>query len=235
MVKLKRRGREVELPAVRFKGSDGLAVVAPLVEKGATAGTHCRVRSPNWYGRVDGRHVPLCPNKAASEQLLAAKLGEAALAKAGVGDCYAAPQARPLAEHLADYRRELEARDNVPRYVKMVVRGLEELFAGCGFERPRDFDAGKASQWLASRRAGESARPNLDPKQEEYTRAEVAELLGVKPFSVPPLVRRHRLAAEGNGRARRYPRTTVEALLDAREGAVSVATANAHLTHLKGF
>jgi hypothetical protein len=47
-VKVKRKGEEIEVPAVRFRGSDGKMTTAPVVEKGKQAGTHCRVKSPTW-------------------------------------------------------------------------------------------------------------------------------------------------------------------------------------------
>jgi integrase len=88
--------------------------------------------------------------------------------------------------------------------------------------------------WLAGlRRHG--AWGALLPDKQEWTRKQVAALLGIKPASVPPLVRRHRLRATGKGKARRYPRATVEALRDRQGQGASVETANQYLTHLKGF
>jgi integrase len=54
-------------------------------------------------------------------------------------------------------------------------------------------------------------------------------------FSVAPLVSRHNLPATGKGKARRFPRRTVEALQDRQAGEVSIATANGYLMHLKAF
>ncbi len=63
----------------------------------------------------------------------------------------------------------------------------------------------------------------------------VAELLGVERYSVPPLVARHGLKADGNGRNRRFPRETVETLLALRRSGVSVGTTNQYAMHAKGF
>jgi hypothetical protein len=57
----------------------------------------------------------------------------------------------------------------------------------------------------------------------------VAALLGIKPASAPPLVRRHRLQAMGKGKARRSPRATVEALQDRQCQGASVETTNQYL------
>jgi hypothetical protein len=61
-VEIRRRGKKVKVPAVRFRGSDNKWVVAPLTAKG----DRCRVPSPTYYGWVNGEEVPLCANQAAS-------------------------------------------------------------------------------------------------------------------------------------------------------------------------
>jgi integrase len=58
---------------------------------------------------------------------------------------------------------------------------------------------------------------------------------GVKPSAIPSLVRRHRLAAVGNGKARRYPRETAEALRALRARGRSVKTSNLYLDAVKQF
>lgn len=218
-------------PAVRFKGQDGKPVVAPLTRNG----DRCRVASPVWYGRVNGERVALCTNKAAAELMLSDLIRKAEMGKAGVVDPFEAHRDRPLAEHLADFRRDLEARDNSPRYTEMVASRLEDLIRGCGFALIRDLDASRAQDWLADLRRKGKQRAALPPGQEWFTRNEVAALLGVKPFSIPPLVSRHRLQAQGQGKARRYARATVETLQDRQSQGVSVATTNQYLAHLKAF
>jgi hypothetical protein len=91
-------------PAVRFRGSDGKMLTAPVVMKGKGAGQTCRVFSPNWYGRVKGERVTLCTNKAAAELMLADLIRKAELAEQGITDPYEHPRRRPLVEHLADFR-----------------------------------------------------------------------------------------------------------------------------------
>jgi integrase len=138
-------------------------------------------------------------------------------------------------EHLADYRRDLETRDNNPRYVEMVVSRLEALFKGCGFVFPPDLSAHRAADWLADLRKKGRARAELPPGKEWFTPRAAAPLLGVKMLSVGTAVRRLGLAAEGYGRSRRFPRATVEALQARLAGGASVETSNQYLTHLKAF
>lgn len=57
----------------------------------------------------------------------------------------------------------------------------------------------------------------------------------MQPAAVTPLMKRHRLAAAGNGKARRYPKATAEALTARRGTGASIATVNRHLTAVKAF
>lgn len=220
-----------DVPAVRFKGRDGRTITAPV----ATDPTRCRVESPIWYGLVNGEPVPLYSDRAASESRLADLVRQADRRAAGYGSDCEEHLDRPLAEHLDDFTAELLARDNVPRYVATVRFRLDELFAGCLFVSARDFDANRAAVWLADLRSKRADRPQIPTGQTEFTRDEVADLLGVQPCTVPKAVSRHHLAAAGKGRARRYPRSTVEALLRQQEAGASIGTSNAYLRHLKSF
>ncbi len=75
----------------------------------------------------------------------------------------------------------------------------------------------------------------IDPAKEQYTKSELAALLKVSLAAIPPMIRRHRLTVTGNGKARRFPRATAEALLALRTKGRSVRTCNYYLTALKGF
>jgi integrase len=68
-----------------------------------------------------------------------------------------------------------------------------------------------------------------------FTAREAGKLLGIKPASFRTNVRRNRLPAEGKGKARRFPRATLEALHDRLAQGASVETSNQYLTHLKAF
>ena len=59
--------------------------------------------------------------------------------------------------------------------------------------------------------------------------------LGIDPSCVPSLISRHRLPATGQGKARRFPRETVEALRRNRGRGVSIKTANEYLSDIKAF
>ncbi len=195
-----KNGRTVE--AVRFKDEEGKTVTAPLTRNG----DRCRVPSPVWYGEysdADGiRHrVPLCANKAASEQMLTQLLGKAGLGRLGMRDPFEAQRLRPLAEHLADFHRELSSRNNAPRYVDLVISRLRALLDGCAFHRIADLSASRAADWLADLRRRGRPAAELPAGQEWFTPREAAALLGIWPLSVGTAVRRLRLDDSGQGPA----------------------------------
>jgi integrase len=57
----------------------------------------------------------------------------------------------------------------------------------------------------------------------------------MKPPALSALVRRHRLEATGNGKARRYPKATAEALWSLRTRGRSIKTSNLYLDAIKQF
>jgi len=232
-----KKGRAVA--AVRFR-EDGKTITAPITQKGKGAGKLCRVPSPVWYGRysdADGieQRVPLSENKVAAEQMLNELVKKAEMGKAGILDPYEEHNKKRLAEHLIDFRRHLEAKGNAPSYVETVYSRLRDLLTGCKFVFPPDLSASRVAEWLAGLRQPGRPRVDLEPGKDSFTLNEVAALLGIKAESVAPVVRRQRLQASGQGKARRFPRATVETLLDRQGTGASVETTNQYLTHLKVF
>jgi integrase len=236
-VKRKRKGQEVELAAVRFK-VDGKWVVAPVVESGKQAGTHCRVVSPTWYGRVKGVVVPLCTNKAAAEVMLADKIREAERGVAGMVDPHDKHNKAPLAEHLDAWRDDLLAKGTTRGQVDLVVSRARRVVEGCGFAKLPELvaaDSATAVQAFLAEMRRPAIAPDLPRGKTEWTKAELALALGVQPCTVNALVRRHRLDAMGNGKARRYPLPTVLALLEQSSQGNSIQTSNHYLAAIKQF
>jgi integrase len=75
----------------------------------------------------------------------------------------------------------------------------------------------------------------FDPTKGEYTRKELAKLLGVSVHAITPMIRLHKLDATGENRKRRYPRSTAEALLAMRSRGKSIKTSNGYLAAIKQF
>jgi integrase len=224
-------------PHAKFKGRDGRFVLARLCRDGQ----RCLVVNPHWYfSYKDVRTGKLqtqrgYTDRKATEHLACRLEKRAAQEVEGLVDPFEAQRRRPLDEHVADYRRELEARDNVPRYVDDVVSRLTVLLDGCGFRFTTDLSASCVMNWLADRRSMGRPRIPLEAGKEWYKAAEAGAILGITSRSLGGAVRRYRLAAVGLGKARRFPRATIEALQDRLCRGISVQTSNGYLTHLKSF
>jgi integrase len=207
------------------------------VPKGTPGARRAKEKSAKWYGRVPGaiRPIPLCENKEAAKVMLNELVHRAGLATVGLANPFEAHSKRRLSEHLADFRRELDARDNAPRYVQLVFSRLTALLDGCGFVFMADLSASRSMDWLADLRRKGRPRVELPAGQEWFTPREAATMLGIKALSVGTAVLRLGLEAKGNGKARRFPHATVEALQDRLARGVSVQTTNDYLSALKSF
>ncbi len=203
----------------------------PILRPGFTSKTDT---SRKWYATVDGKHVPLCRDKAASQKLLNKLLTDATLREHGVGDSYADHRKRPLADHLMDFAAALRAKGDTAKHVKLTLSRLQAALDGMGAVRLADLDAGKAGDWLTARRADREP-VRLPEEQELFKLTEVAALLGVKPAAVTKAVQRNRLQATGKGKARRFPRPTVQDLADRAGRGASAETVNHHARALRAF
>src|SRR5262245_15502752 len=176
-------------------------------------------RTRKWYGRyVDEngvkQRVPLSPNKVAAQQMLAELVKQVERKRAGLYTPGEEHARRPLTEHLADYERELRSRGIGDEQGRQTAGRVRAVLEGCKFVFPRDIQAARVREFLAQLRK-DPARPVV-PAEEWFTPVELAKLLGIGRAAVTSLIRRHRLRAtgKGKGRARRFPRATVEALVD---------------------
>jgi hypothetical protein len=216
----------------RYLDSDGRQV-----PKGTPGARKVKEKSAKWYGRVPDslKPVPLATNKVAAQQQLAMMVKKAELGRAGIHDPFEEESKRLLSEHLEDFRRDLAARDNAPRYVQLVVSRLTALLEGCGFLYVTDLSASRAVDWLAELHRKGRFRIVLPAGQESFTPREAGAVLGIKSLSVGTAVRRLGLEATGKGKARRFPRATVEALQDRLARSASVQTTNDYLSALRSF
>ena len=63
---------------------------------------------------------------------------------------------KPLAAHLDDFRRHLDAKNNTGKHVRQTVHRLTTAFDGCGFRRLADLSATRLSAWLKEQRDAEA-------------------------------------------------------------------------------
>jgi hypothetical protein len=112
----------------------------------------------------------------------------------------------PGGSHLADFEAALLAKGITPRQAEAVASRARRVLTGCGFVFMADLSASQTMQYLATLRESGRAMPPLDPGKTSFTGDELAAAIGVRPYAVRGLVRRHGLSATGKGKARRFPR-----------------------------
>jgi integrase len=110
-----------------------------------------------WYVRYrtpDGtvKTVPGHADKEATRQLEARLLREAAREQEGMVNPFAEHAKRPLAEHLADFCRALEAKGDTADHARHMCTCIRTLLDGCRFVRIADVQASPVAEWLAGRR-----------------------------------------------------------------------------------
>lgn len=220
-------------PHVRIK-ERARSVLYPLTKDGA------KYLKPSkcWYFEYRDSHGTIRRKKGfndlkATETLASETERNASRVRSGYADPLEEHVRRPLADHLADYATHLEAKGNTPDHIQRVVGRCRALFEKCGFVYPLDTDAGRVADWLNTLRR--NAEPVAIPPGDEFRPGDVALLLGVHPSAVSAMVRRLQLPATGNGKARRFPRSTVEALTQQRAKGASPQTINHYIAAVRAF
>jgi integrase len=219
-----------DTPGARF-------VKSRKVKAGTPGAKKVKKKSSKWYGRVPGstKPVPLSANRVAAQQILAELVKKSELRKAGITDPFEDHRKRLIAEHLDDYRRYLEAEGNCKAHVAKTCAQIRAILDGCGFLFIPDIAPEKVTEFLHGLRR-DPVRPALPTGQEWFTPRElVAALGGIRPPRLARMLRREGLSVAGQGKARRYPRLTVEALQDRVCRGIGIATSNGYLTAAKGF
>jgi integrase len=220
---------------VRYVDADGRQVT-----KDTPGAVQVKERAKKWYGQnVPGwprsKRVPLATHKATAQAMLNRMVEDAIRGQAGLTDRYREHRGRPLAEHLADYRRSLEAKDDSPDHVRITCRILETIFESCRWETLANISASELLILLSDlRRDREPVQ--LPDGQEWFAPIEAARILGVTRGAVSKAVKKHRLpAGPGQGKAKRLPRATVQTLAERQARGHGTETANRYLGALKRF
>ena len=169
----------------------------------------------------------------ATEQLANEKARKSERLRSGYADPAEEHVRRPLAGHLKDYAAYLEAKGNTPDHTALTTGRVAALLSGCGFVFPLDADAARAAEWLnVLRRDG---APLDIPAGGSFAPGDVARLLGVSGAAVRAAVKRLNLTATGNGKARTFPRSTVEALVTNKAKGCAPETVNHYIRAVRGF
>jgi integrase len=196
-------------------------------------------RLKRWYGKFRDakgsiKKVPLSTNKAAAQTMLNDLLTKVERERAGLVDHTAEHATTPVSTHVAAWAADFSAGGSSGKHVRQTVGWVQRVIDETRVVFLSDLTAEKVRRFLADLRTDKPAK-SLDLQLETYTRNELAALLDVKPFSVPSLVKRHRLEALGNGRSRRYPAATAAALVALRSRGMSAKAANHYLAAIQQF
>ena len=194
-----------------------------------------------WYIRYrdeNGKQVKksLSGNKAVAEKMARKILTELDRRKSGLIEPWEEQRKRPLSEHLAEWRGAQVARGNDPDHINNMIRQTQRLLDGSGALLPDDVSESRVKIALAALH-GSKITPAPALTQAVYTKAEVAQLLRIRPCGVTKLVHRRGLKPTGNGKARRFPKAIVEVLLKERRlrTGYSTRSINQHVMAVKSF
>ena len=220
-------------PHARLKWR-GRSTLFPLTKDGR----HYLRPSKCWYFKCRDaagtiRRVKGFADLKATEQLAAETERNASRIRSGYTDPTEEHSRRPLVDHLKDYAAALEAKGGTIDHVRQTAGRIAALLSGCGFAFQQDVDTGKASEWLTGRRR--NGVPVELPTGDTFTPGEAAKLLGISGVAVRSSVKRLSLAATGNGKARTFPRATVEALVTNRAKGCGPETVNHYIRAVRGF
>src|SRR5262245_41454143 len=197
--------------------------------------------SSKWYGEYRDEHgnmkrVPLEKDKDASRHMLRDLEKEAAHARRGLANPKLEEHLRrPLRNHLEDFKTSLEAAGNTATHIQQTVAAVLRALDACEFVYIADLDASLVEDFLIRLRQQGRALPTLPEDKEWFTKKELAALLGVSKLAIPPMIRRHKLKTTGQGKDRRYARSTAEFLLTQRSAGKSARTSNYYLVAMKSF
>lgn len=220
-------------PHVRLT-MNGRTVFYPLSKDG----TKYLRKSKSWYFDYRNENGIVRRKKGfadlkATEQLAAEMERRASRIRSGIIDPTEEHARRPLTQHLADYGSYLDAKGNSPRHCQHTLSNIRAMIDGCGFVFSFEADVGKASEWLTSIRRGGSGIAL--PEGEMFTPREASKILSLTLSGVSAAVRRLQLAGIGNGKARRLPRETVEAIAFNRSKGCGPGTINGYVRAIRGF
>src|SRR5262249_9097416 len=109
------------------------------------------------YAWIGGRAVPLAESKDIAKRKRSILTGKKAIEDALPPEQRALAKMRPeldrpLLEHLADYKRYLETKNNSPGYVNKAFTRIKAVLAGCAVETWGQLDADDILFWLKEQR-----------------------------------------------------------------------------------
>src|SRR5262245_52519889 len=123
----------------------------------AATGRKVKRKTRKWYIEyrdADGRvqKVPGYADLPATRQLAADLERRAVRLQSGLADPFEEHRKRSLADHLADFRRYLEAKGNTEKHARQTCNRVQAVLDGCRFQRIPDLSPSAVVEWLAAER-----------------------------------------------------------------------------------
>jgi integrase len=189
--------------------------------KDSCTGKDVRKKTRKWYGKyLDERgvlqRVPLSLNKTVAQQMLNKLLEQVERKKAGLYHPAEEHARRALGQHLDEYLAEKRATGLPDEQVGQTASRVRTIIDGCRFAFPGDICVTAVLDFLSGLRQDRS-RPEL-PQGDWFTPVQLANVLGVTRQAITQMVRRQgwQELATGRARARRFPRSVAEQILERR-------------------
>lgn len=138
-----------------------MGLYRPTVTRKRPDGTRFKEKSRVWWGKFQhpntGKLTYLSlktRDKSAAKTLLRVAERRAAMEAAGLTNPYEQHLARPLAEHIKEWKSDLHAKNNTEKHVDTITGRAERLVEWCRFRRWADVSASRVQSLLCDLRAG---------------------------------------------------------------------------------
>jgi len=117
-----------------------------------------------WWGRFTDalgreKRIPLCTDKQAAQAMLNEVVHKVERQRAGLEDSVDDEMQRPIEEHIADFQRHQESKDNTPEYIEALITKIRRFVKDCQWYQVAQITATDVESFLADLRNKEGFGP----------------------------------------------------------------------------
>ena len=132
----------------------------PVIVRDPKTGEKVKSKSRKWWGRFTDalgreKRIPLCTDKQAALAMLKEEVQKVDRQRAGLEDPVDDQMQRPIKEHVADFRRHQESKDNTPEYIDELIIKIERFVKECRWRRVVHITASDVESFLGDLRSRE--------------------------------------------------------------------------------
>lgn len=178
-----------------------------------------------FYTKIDGKLIPLAPDKTAAREMEARLRLDGMLVRRGMASQINPVEGKDLAGLIDRWLEELEARGRTKTDL-VTLRVRVELLTRLGFKTLVDLSKPEAGEAIEAGIAalGKAEKPFRLPSGSSFTPAQARHILEVSPSGLSKLCRDRGVIGEGAGKARRFTREELLVLSSHKGKGLSVAT-----------